>query len=343
MWLDAPVRDGGRLTLRHTIGWAGCIWLALLAAWGDHSALTGSVEPSVALAKAVHLLGVATWVGSLGAAIVSNRRADMRAAIVSVQGPAFLGAALAVSSGLLLSSRLIVSLTALLSSQYGVLLVVKLGIAVVAVGMGLAARRRRESRWRAELALLGVVVAVGAAMATSSPPIDRAFLADDQPDVRTWSVDADDLLVQTQAIPGRPGTNSVRVHISDTRRPAPAPLVFATLRTPDGSVHRAAIEDGLAFFDGVELANGESGLQLDIERDDWPLTTADVSIDVQPAAYHFPVRLSAEAIGPALRATGYVGVGAALAVIWTPMSVRSRRRALVEGTTCDEDSEPSLR
>ena len=238
IWLDLPLRDGRSLTVRQALGWIGAAWLVAMAAWGDHSALTGSVEVTTALAKALHLWGVALWMGVLGVAVALNAgRGTFRAALNAVSRTAVTAAVLAAASGLLLTSRLVVSLTGLLTSPYGLFLVAKSVILVGAVVLGLRMRSGGERRGAAtfEWAALATIALLGSAMATAGPAVEASFLpADDVAASAEESVVAGDLLVQVQPIPGTAGPNTLQVRVHDTRRPSPAPFEQVVLTDGDG-------------------------------------------------------------------------------------------------------------
>lgn len=340
IWLDVPWRDGSQIAVREVVAGAGVLWLALLASWGDHAALTGSVEPAIAIAKTLHLLGIGTWIGVLVVAGLANRRSGLvRVAWSSVSSIAVVGAVTAVASGLVLTGRLVVSLTALLSTAYGTMLVAKVVLVAVAAWLGWRSRRRSHAVGPrvTEALVLGVVVAAGATMATAGPAIERSFVSTDAEVAPTESsVIADDLLVQVQAIPGRPGPNTVQVRLHDRRRPAPAPFESVVVTGPDGVAVTAPIVEGVAFVDGIELPTGQTPVDVVVRRTDWAPVAAVGVVVTETPEYRAPVRISSRPIGPTLRTVGWVVLAAASAV-WIA-ALRRRRRQLLAGGEREEAS-----
>ncbi len=299
VWLDVPVRRHHDLTCRQALGWLGVINLAVLAAWGGHSALDGSVEPGIAVAKAGHLMGLGLWVGVLAVLVaVDHGRPSLRPALSAMSRTAVTGAFLTVISGLVLTSRLIVSVTAWAATPYGQLLIVKIVLIGIAVVLGLAMRRSRRSRGTfGELALLLVVVLLGSAMATATPAIDPGFTDRTQaaPPVEP-AVQIDDLLLQARAIPARPGVNTIEIRIGETRRPNPGPTVDVAIDV-DGE-HFVTIPDsaGVAYVEGVMLTAGETTMSATIHRTDWPDGSAVVIVSADPPVYVHPVVISSQRI-----------------------------------------------
>ena len=326
IWLDLPLRDGRSVTVRQFLGWCGAAWLVALVAWGDHSALTGSVEPTTALAKALHLWGVALWMGVLGVAVVLNAgRGTLRASLHAVSRTAVLAGILTAASGLLLVGRLVVSVTALLTSPYGHLLSAKVVVLTAAVTLGLRGRSSEAPTRRAipEFAVLAIIAVLGSAMATAGPAVEESFVDRGDRDVSSEvSVRAADLLVQLQAIPGVPGPNSVQVRVNDTRRPGPGDIVSVSVSGADGVQHLATVVDGNAFFDQVELEAGSNPITVVVERDGLEDAAAAASVTAAVPLYRFPTRLSSAPISFAARTIGLLLLVAAAAAMLTT----SRRR-----------------
>ncbi len=332
IWLDLPLRDGHSLTVRQALGWTGAGWLVLMAAWSDHSALGGSVEVTTALAKALHLWGVALWIGVLGVAIILNAgRGTLRSALNAVSSTAVAAAVLAAASGLLLMGRLVVSLTGLLTSPYGMLLIGKLAVLSVAIVLGVRLRTGGEGGRRAhgEWVALTMIALMGAAMATAGPAVESSFLAaDDVASSVVSNVRADDLLVQIQPIPGTAGLNQVQVRVHDTRRPAPAPFGAIRLVDADGVAFEAQVVDGNAFFDDVELQPGSNSLGVVVERSDWPDASAEIALETVVPVYRHPVRISSAASGSVTRIAGAV-----LLIVAIRLWLVARRRRTTEPPT----------
>ena len=305
--LDAHLGGAAQWKLRDGVGWVGVAWLALLAAWGDHSALRGGVDLELAAAKWAHLLGLGLWVGTLTVAVVvtaGTRR--IGSTLQAVEHPALVGAILTVSSGVVLAGGLVASLTALFSTVFGWLLITKLGLLAAAAGVGLVARTHRQ--WKlnvVEAGMLLVIVAVGSSMATSGPAVGREFVRRPHAAVLAeLSAPADDLLVRIRAIPGRPGPNTLEVQINDTRRPAPAAIAEITVSVvgPTGEVTRTARPDvtGLLLLDHVVLGDGDNPTSVVVRRDGFDDARARFTVGAETPAYVAPVVVSSRPIrGPA--------------------------------------------
>lgn len=338
--LDAAVGSGWRLSVRIALGWVGVVWLAVLASWGDHSALDGAVEMSTALAKAVHLIGIGMWVGVLAVAVFVNPDpADRRTALSAQSRVAVVGALTAVASGLVLTSRLVVSLTGWFSTAYGAVLTAKIVLIVLAVTLGIAARRRVRPGWSVvEGGVLAGVLFAGAAMATAGPPIERSFLPPDGDVPRAASAPADDLLVQVRAIPGRPGSNTLEVRVSDTRRPAPAPITGIDVTADGESVgRRGALEaEGVAFVDDVLLGSGPTTVRVDVARGSWPVASAELEVEALDLPYVHPERVSSAPIRGPLRSMA-IGVALIALVVGRRLFGRRRGRRREGGERCRSD------
>ena len=102
--------------------------------------------------------------------------------------------------------------------------------------------------------MLGIVVLLGAAMATATPALDPGFT--DRVQVGPTpplAVEADDLLVQARAIPAHPGVNTIELRIGETRRPSPGAITAVAIGVL--GAHHVVVpnEDGVAFVEGVVL------------------------------------------------------------------------------------------
>lgn len=315
---DAGDRRAVALARRPTVGWLGVATLVWVAAWSGHSDL-GSRTYLVPMAKAGHLLGLSLWLGVIVAALAATATAGARLRILRALSPvAVFGAGLTVVSGLLLASRLIVSVTALLSTPYGQALVLKAVLAALAVACGwlVVARARRITLSSVELALLGVVVLAGAAMATATPAIDPSFLDQPRTDLRLApTAAASDLLMQVRAIPGQPGINTLEVRVSSTRRPNPGPVTDVVLTVAGTDVVARPDDDGLALVPGVVLPAGPVPVGLRAHRVDWPDGVASLSLPVEPPVYVHPVRGSSAPLRWPLTGAAWAGIVAGAVVL----------------------------
>lgn len=338
-WLDTPLVAGARTSTRIALGAAGVAWLALLAGWADHAALSGTVEPAVALAKSAHLLGLGAWMGTLIVAIAVNAGGGrVGDALRAIRREAVGGAVVAVVSGLLLASRLVISLTAAFATTFGRFVLIKVAVILVACALGLL-RRRGARGAGTEAIALGVVVLAGAAMATAGPAVDAAYLpapSAQAPALTTTT--ADDLVVRARAVPARPGPNDLEITIASSRRPA-APISSVTLRiTTPGGEHVVDVRpdaDGAAVVAGLDLPEGVSALEVAIERPGRPTIVADTSVATAPLAYHHPVVVSSRPIRSALR---WAALAVALAGL--ALAVASRSSGVRTAPIRDRDRQP---
>ena len=316
VWLDVPVRMRHDLTCRQALGWIGVVNLAVLAAWGGHSALDGSLDVGTFVAKTGHLVGLGLWVGVLAVVLAVNAgRPSLRPALSAMSRTAIAGAFLTVVSGLLLASGLVVSITALLSTPYGLVLVGKVGLVAAAVLVGLVGHRSREGRWSyLELPVLAVVVLLGAGIATATPAIDPGFTdrVQEAPAAQP-ARQVDDLLLQARAIPGRPGVNTIELRVGETRRPNPGPVTDVVVQVGDDLFTTTPDATGLAYLEGVVLAGGETTMNATIHRAGWPDGQTSLIVAADPPVYvHQPVGSSARISGLLLGAAGVlslVGIG----------------------------------
>jgi methionine-rich copper-binding protein CopC/putative copper export protein len=307
--LDVPVRPGHDLTCRQALGWVGAVNLAVLAAWGGHSALSGSIAPGTVLAKTGHLVGLGLWVGVLAVVVAVNAGStNLRPALSAMSRVAVIGAFVTVVSGLVLTSRLIVSLTAWASTPYGILLAVKIVLIAVGVALGLVMRRARRPGWSfSELSVLGVVVLLGAAMATATPALDPGFT--DRSQVTSAlqpAVQADDLLLQARAIPARPGINAIEIRIGETRRPSPGAVTSVDVAVGNEQFVATPNGDGVAYLEGVTLSGGDTTLQAVVHRAGWSGAAASLIVTAQPPAYVHPAFITSARISGAVLALAVV-------------------------------------
>ena len=338
VWLDVPVRLDHRLTVRHALGWTGVVNLAVLAAWGGHSALEGPLGPLTVLAKSAHLLGIGLWVGVLAVAVVANAATpQLRPSLSATSGIAVSGAFLTVASGLLLSSRLVISLTGLAATPYGRMLVLKVVLVAIAVLFGLRLRRSTLTAWPvAELGVMAVVVVLGAAIATATPALDRGFT--DRPGAAASVAPAlavDDLLVQARAIPGRPGINAIELRIGETRRPSPGPVADVDLEIGADRYVAQPNTGGIAYVEGVTLAVGDSPIAAVLHRRGADDVLADLVVTTQPAVFEHAVFISSAGIGGWL-----VGLAAIVAIVGFAVWLRARARWRVASPDVPHDSDP---
>ncbi len=340
LWLDVPLRAEGWLSCRLALAWIGLVDLAVLASWGAHSELNGSISLITVFAKTGHLIGLGLWVGVLAVVLISSTGAtSRRAALASMSEAALFGAFLTVVSGLVLASQLVVSLTALAATTYGAVLAVKIGLLIVGVVAGIAMRRGSRADWSfGELGALSVVVLLGAAMATSGPAVDPGFTNDrTASSVPPAAVSADDLIVQARAIPAQPGVNTVEVRFGETRRPSPGDVTSIDILIGSETYTATPDAQGLAFATGVLLPEGQTVMSVVLHRDGWADAGAILSVATEPAVYVHPPWISSVSIRRPL-------LGIAIVVSMTGLLVRRRvgRRRTVDWRSTPDPRLPAV-
>jgi copper transport protein len=317
-WLEVRLRAQHQLTCRQALAWVGVVDLAVLAAWGGHSALEGSTSLLTVMAKTGHLVGLGLWVGVLAVVLVMSATSrSRRAALSAMSQVALVGAFMTVTSGLVLASHLVVSITALEATTYGRYLALKIGLLAVAAVLGIRMRRRSGARWPvAELGVLSVVVLLGAAMATATPAVDPGFVvAHASPVELPIAIAADDLLLRARAIPARPGVNSVELRIGETRRPAPGEITSVDLEVDDTRYTAIPNDQGHAFLDGVTLPAGETATVVVVHRAGLADTVATLDVMTAAPAYVHPVWISSARLRDPLLAVALLVVAAGWLVV----------------------------
>ena len=338
VWLDVPVRLDHGLTVRHALGWTGVVNLAVLAAWGGHSALEGPLEPLTVLAKSAHLVGIGLWVGVLAVAVVVNvATPQLRPSLSATSSMAVTGAFLTVASGFLLSSRLVISLTALAATPYGRMLALKVVLVGLAAMFGLLLRRSTRGAWpAAELGVMALVVVFGAAIATATPALDPGFTDRDGAAASVApALAVDDLLVQARAIPGRPGINAIELRIGETRRPSPGPVDDVDLEIGADRYVAQSNAEGIAYVEGVTLAVGDSPIGVVLHRRGTDDARADLVVSTRPAVYEHSVFISSAGIGGWL-----VGLAAIVSIVGIAVWLRASTRWRVVSPDVPHDSDP---
>lgn len=254
--------------------------LVLSHAWIGHAS-AGSWQFAAVVAAIVHILAAATWIGGLLVLVIAPPDLVRRAwSIVAGTCVAAIAA-----TGVIQALRQVDPLASLWSTRYGVLLLIKAVLLLVAIGLALVARRRlreRESvtgpdlrrRVGVEFGALVIVLAVTGVLQSGQPARDVYGPA-----------------VTTTAPLGR---DVVRVHADHTRR---GPLTLRIVRLSKG--REAALEGltGQLTATGVGELRGTTTLPVTFRRvgtDTW------VSTDAQaPFPGRWRLRLDA-AISPDL-------------------------------------------
>lgn len=285
-----PLR--GRLS--RPLAWLGGV-ASLLALLGlsltSHAA---GLEDGRALALAsdiVHQVAVALWAGGLVHLTLWWSTRDLEAPVAQAlrrfSGIALVLFALSVATGVLNTWQLLPALSALWESDYGIVLLIKLGLLVMPLllaawhrvalrRIGAAAtehlaRLRRTVRLESALAVLVLVPAT--ALALSAPPVDRAANLPDEITIAMPATAGDPDTSEPEAIvhltysPGRQGENDLRLRLTDLDgAPLPAdpqPRVTAELSSLDHAVSRP--ETVLKPLDLATRTYGITGLSLTID------------------------------------------------------------------------------
>ena len=217
--------------------------VALAGALGMSGHVGASTQPGLsdAVVRGAHLLSFSVWGGGLVAivaAVAGNRHmpGGVAWAVLRRFSPIAAGAlTVTVGSGLLMSGKEVASVTAALSTQYGIALLIKVGLVGLVALLGLrhaikVACAPREGAGRFPLRSLGVeaagallVVLFGAFLGASFPAVGAQY---DPPPAQqrlaAQTVDLRDLTVRLSVAPNQPGRNLVAVNVINKRRPVPA-------------------------------------------------------------------------------------------------------------------------
>ncbi|MFT4186949.1 MAG: copper resistance protein CopC [Aeromicrobium sp.] len=249
-----------------------------------HTRTFGPV-PLVLTADLLHVVAAALWAGGLvGLTILFSAGRDVRAvrladAVRRFSALALGSVAVLTASGLLLWWRVPATVTDLPDSSYGVHLLVKVALVVVLVGVGawnlhvvrgsLSVGRLRRTVG-AEVALVGLVVAVTAGLVTQVPPSATAD-AQAGPARESFDLDLGEAYDATLTLtPGLIGTNAAQLTIVD----ADGQPVTA-LEPPTVSVGIEEFDLGPFTHELAEVAPGsyEGSVDLPIEGD-WRIAVA---------------------------------------------------------------------
>jgi copper transport protein len=348
------LRRAGLLALTSASSRACLLAVALAGALGMSGHVGASMQPSLgdALVRAAHLLSLSVWVGGL-VAIVSvlgvQRALPVSAGwTVLKRFSPVAGAALLVTitSGLLMAGTEVASVTAALSTQYGIALLLKVGLVGLVALLGLrhaivVARAPRAAQGLPLRTLLVegsgalLVVLLGAFLGASFPAVGAQF---DPPAARplaTQTVDFKDLTVRLSVEPNQPGTNLVAVNVINKRRPVPAPVSQVSVVVGDsvgGSrpVLSATADQGGRYDVGsADLTPGGLRMTVWITRVGMaPIAqTFNWTVPPAPVARH-PVVVSNAPVAPAANALAVGLFGLGLLVWLAVFVVRPARGAL---------------
>ena len=209
--------------------------------WGfghlGHGAVTAGV-----LVTTLHLVSTACWAGGVALLVVLaigaardgqhawNKSNAARFTFIAV--PAL---GLSIFSGALMARGVIPSWGGLFNTDYGLTLVLKLLLVLVAMTLGaltFVRTRARQAdgklrqRLGAELAVIVLIITAAAAMSGGRPPNDLRWQPglSATPTQGTLSAQVDDVVLTLGLTPAQPGQNFASVQVLEVRRPAPAPI-----------------------------------------------------------------------------------------------------------------------
>lgn len=188
-------RGLGRIGLAVT-GMAGMAIVAGLSLTGHASAQGGPLGAAV---DAMHLIGIAAWLGALPAVILLARQIHAQAPGGQTRGEirrralgahaqvAMIAAPLVILTGLANSPLVVANPREIVASEYGNLLLAKAGLVSIALALGatnfliVRHRRGRGVAWAValELAVAVIAVGVGTTMVSTEPATDRPATAAD--------------------------------------------------------------------------------------------------------------------------------------------------------------------
>jgi len=219
---------------------------SLAAIAGSSHVGIGSDRPFALLLLLVHLSFAGAWAGAvllLLLLLALERAGGVRlpalALLRSFGAPAACCVAVASVTGIALAARQVASVDAVLTTTYGQILIVKV-LAVLSAGLlGLRTtirlRRSRLSRVASlshgialESAALLLTLAAAGALSVSTPARGPAFAPSITAGTAVVSAQRDGLLESATLAPNTVGQSWLRVDVSQTRRPARAPVTGVT-------------------------------------------------------------------------------------------------------------------
>lgn len=347
--------------------------LAGTLALNSHAASAPQATAWAVGAQAAHALFAGAWVGTLLALVatlapwlLSQEGAERSVALAGWRrfgGLATLSVGALAATGLYNTARQVASLDAWVSTAYGRTLALKLGLFVV-VGLAglinalllhpglagmLAALLRRPADWRPVSARrqpfillaeagLGLAVLALTGWLTATPPARGAEYLAGSASVRlpaSRSLPADDLVLNLQIRPNKPGPNIITVGVFNTRRPAPAEVLRVLVRITFADqglgtqtlVAEPAGADQYRINTSAFSLAGAWRVQVVARRRGLPDAVADFDWQLEPLALSRPAQpvwLSPAPLAPAL--TG-LAAGVLTATALAGLIMIGRRRA----------------
>jgi copper transport protein len=301
------------------------------AGLSGHAAGGSGLSLPETVLRTAHLSAMGIWTGgvvALAFAVMLLRRSGDRSGasawkLILGFGPyAAVGLAALTVTGLLLSGSQVASLTALFSTPYGLVLSAKVvGAAMVAlVGLRHALLTLRGSWSRSvparvprflQLSLtvegagaVGLVL-LAAALGSSAPARGPQFEPPAAPPTTLTTVQRNTLVASVSVKPNRAGSNLLSVHVIESRRPPPAPIVavgFIVQKVGAASEPQtlSTTRSGDRFDAGtVAMAAGDLRLTVVVHRDGLADTIIDVPWRVNsPPIRQAPVVISSQPLAP---------------------------------------------
>lgn len=310
MGRKGPARLSLITTITLTLG-------SLAAIAGSSHVGVGPDRPFALLLLLVHLSVGGAWAGAalllLLFAVLEGARGvgfPTRRLLRSFGAPAACCVAVVATTGMALAARQVASVDALLTTTYGQILVVKVLAVLLAGLLGLRTTihvRRPRSAGNASLTRAvalesaALLVALGAAGALSvgTPARGPAFMPSITSEPSVVSAQLGDLLESAALTPNTVGQSWLRVDVSQTRRPALAPVTGVTASLVGPGI-RASATNSLARTEianrwelgGVNLtAAGAWELTITVQRTGRPNTVWHTSATVadDPAVIRQPL------------------------------------------------------
>jgi len=290
---------------------------SLAAIAGSSHVGVGADRPFAVLLLLVHLSCAGAWAGAallllmlLALKRAGGARFPALALLRSFGAPAGCCVAVASLTGIALAARQVASVDAALTTTYGQILIVKV-LAVLTAGLlGLRTTiRLRRSRLSSvaflyrgvalESAALLLILAAAGALSVGTPARGPAFAPSSTAGPAVVSAQLGDLLESAALAPNAVGLSWLRVDVSQTRRPARAPLtgVTASLRGPDSgatatrSLARTEIANRWELAGASLTAAGEWQLTITTSRAGLPDTIwrASWKVENNPASARKPL------------------------------------------------------
>ncbi len=337
--------------------------ICALRAANGHAAVVAQPTLHV-IAATAHLVGAGIWLGGVAAFTLllwptgRAMRQDSGVLVRAIRRPFswLAGGALVVAAftGLVAFGAQVASVDALLTTSYGESLLVKVGLMLIAAGVGLvnaivllrlgrdgaAPVGIRVPRLMAIEAALGVGALLAAGQVTASaPPRGPEFGAPRPVRAPLLARQTRDILIGTTVRPNRVGTNVVTITTPSSRRGLGSPVRSVTLlarpalASPDATQRIRLVAGGDdRWTSGTVLRSaGAWRLSVVVRRADGERLVAPLALTVEPADRVLPVKYSARRVGPIATALQWALIGAAvLGLAALLLWFRLRRRPVSE-------------